>query len=229
MTQIDILETLARLNPDWRVTFVLADRPHVILPRIAGLTHLKPTVLDVPPLNKGDSESIINKLAEFGRLGKLQGMHLTDQLREFLSRSKKQLLVAMKEATLGKGFDVILANEFFSLASDGARLVYTITCLAYMHGAPVRRRHLLACLDGSDFDKATILANHLQGVVVPWREGSDFFSPRHRVIAQQVATESSPPYVRKEAVISILIQLSPDITPHNISQRTPELYAAEQK
>ncbi len=223
--QIDMLEALARQNPDWRVTFVLADRPHVILPRIVGLTHPRPAVVDMPPLSKGDSESIINKLAEFGRLGKLQGIPRNDQLREFLSRSKKQLLVAMKEATLGKGFDVILANEFFSLASDGARLVYTITCLAYMHGAPVRRRHLLACLDGTDLDKATILANHLQGVVIPWREGSDFLSPRHRVIAQQVATESSPLDVRKEAVTSILIQLSPDITPHNISQRTPEYIA----
>lgn len=225
VVHIDILETLVSRHPDWIVTFILADRPHVILPRLAGLAHLKPTVLDMPPLTKTDSESIIRKLTDFGRLGKLQGKSWTDQLREFLSRSKKQLLVAMKEATLGKGFDVILANEFFSLASDGARLIYTITCLAYMHGAPVRRRHLIACLDGSDFDKATILANHLQGVVVPWREESDFLCPRHRVIAHQVATESSTLDVRREAVTSILIQLSPDITPHNISRRTPEYIA----
>jgi hypothetical protein len=179
----------------------------------------------MPSLNRTDSDSIIVKLADFGRLGSLQGKSRQEQLREFLSRSKKQLLVAMKEATLGRGFDVILANEFYSLASDGARLVYAITCLAYMHGAPVRRRHLLACLDGSDFEKATILANHLRDVVIPWREGSDYLCPRHRVIAHQVATESSPPSVRREAVISILIQLSPDITPQNISRRTPEYIA----
>jgi hypothetical protein len=131
----------------------------------------------------------------------------------------------MKEATLGRGFDVILTNEFYSLASDGARLVYAITCLAYMHGAPVRRRHLLACLDGSDFEKATILETHLRDVVVPWREGSDFLCPRHRVIALQVATESSPTHVREDAVVSILVQLSPDITPHNITRRTPEFIA----
>ena len=225
VAHVDVLETLVSLHPEWTVTFLLADRPNAILPRLAGLRHLKPTVLDMPPLTRTDSESIIRKLSDFGRLGKLQGKSWTDQLREFLSRSKKQLLVAMKEATLGKGFDVILANEFFSLASDGARLVYTITCLAYMHGAPVRRRHLLACLDGSDFDKATILTSHLRGVVVPWRDESDFLCPRHRVIAKQVATESSPLEVRREAVTSILIQLSPDITPHNISRRTPEYIA----
>jgi energy-coupling factor transporter ATP-binding protein EcfA2 len=225
VAHVDILETLVSQHPEWTVTFLLADRPHVILPRLAGLTHLKPLVLDMPALTKTDSESIIRKLSDFGRLGKLQGMSWTDQLREFLSRSKKQLLVAMKEATLGKGFNVILTNEFFSLASDGARLIYAITCLAYMHGAPVRRRHLLACLDGSDFDKAAILANHLRDVVVPWREGSDFLCPRHRVIAHQVATESSPVDVRREAVASILIQLSPDITPYNISRRTPEYIA----
>jgi len=222
VAHIETLEDLVAHHPDWTVTFLMADRPHLILPRLTALKHLKPSVLDMPPLTRTDSEAIIRKLSDFGRLGKLQGKTWTEQLREFLSRSKKQLLVAMKEATLGQGFNVILTNEFFSLASDGARLVYAITCLAYMHGAPVRRRHLLACLDGSDFDKATILANHLRDVVVPWREGSDFLCPRHRVIAHQVATESTPSEVRREAVISILIQLSPDITPHNISRRTPE-------
>jgi energy-coupling factor transporter ATP-binding protein EcfA2 len=225
LTHIDILESLVLLHSEWTVTFILADRPNAILPRLEGLSHLKPIVLDMPSLTKPDSESIIRKLTDFGRLGKLQGKSWTEQLREFLSRSKKQLLVAMKEATSGKGFDVILANEFHSLASDGARLIYTITCLAYMHGAPVRRRHLLACLEGSDFDKATILASHLRGVVVPWKEESDFLCPRHRVIAKQVATDSSPIEYRREAVTSILIQLSPDITPYNISRRTPEYIA----
>jgi energy-coupling factor transporter ATP-binding protein EcfA2 len=225
VVQVEVLEDLLKGGPEWRVTFVLADRPHAVLPRLAGLRYLKPTVLDMPNLNRTDSESIIRKLSGFGQLGSLQGRPHSEQLREFLSRSKKQLLVAMKEATLGRGFDAILTNEFYTLASDGARLVYAVTCLTYMHGAPVRRRHLLACLEGSDFEKATILASHLREVVVPWREGSDFLCPRHRVIAHQVATESAPPKVRQEAVISILIQLSPDITPQNIARRTPEYVA----
>ena len=224
-SHIDVLEDLVAHHPDWTVTFLLAARAHVVLPRLSALKHLKPSLLEMPPLTRIDSEAIIRKLADFGRLGKLQGRTWTEQLREFLSRSKKQLLVALKEATLGKGFNVILTNEFFSLASDGARLVYAITCLAYMHGAPVRRRHLLASLEGSDFDKASILTNHLREVVVPWREGYEFLCPRHRVIAHQVATESTPADIRREAVITILIQLSPDITPHNISRRTPEYVA----
>jgi hypothetical protein len=223
--QVEVLEDLLKGRPDWKATFILADRPHAVLPRIAGLGYLKPTVLDMPYLNRTDSESIIRKLSDFGQLGSLQGRSRAEQLREFLSRSKKQLLVAMKEATLGRGFDAILTNEFYTLASDGARLIYAITCLTYMHGAPVRRRHLLACLEGSDFERATVLVSHLREVVVPWREGSDFLCPRHRVIAHQVATESAPPDVRQEAVISILIQLSPDITPQNIVRRTPEYIA----
>jgi hypothetical protein len=225
VVQIEVLEDLLKARPEWKVTFILSDRPHAVLPRLAGLKHLKPTVLDMPYLGRTDSESIIRKLSDFGRLGSLQGKSRPEQLREFLSRSKKQLLVAMKEATLGRGFDAILTNEFYTLASDGARLVYAITCLTYMHGAPVRRRHLLACLEGSDFERATILASHLREVVVPWREGSDFLCPRHRVIAHQVATESAAPEVRQEGVISILIQLSPDITPQNIARRTPEYIA----
>src|SRR2546422_11450506 len=119
-------------------------------------------------LEKPDCERIIEKLEQFGMLGDLQGKSLPQQLRQFLGRSRKQLLVAMKEATSGKGFDVILANEFQSLSGENARLSYTITCLAYMHGAPVRRRHLLACLQGTDVQKATLLEEDLREVVVRW-------------------------------------------------------------
>src|SRR5206468_12280924 len=132
------------------------ERPPVVRPRIRRMRRSAPTVLEMPYLDKDDGERIIEKLEEFGVLGDLRGKSRSDQLRQFLGRSKKQLLVAMKEATSGKGFDVILTHEFNSLSGENARLAYLISCMAYMHGAPVRRRHLLASVGGTDVEKATL-------------------------------------------------------------------------
>ena len=223
---LEAVEEIAKELPAVaHVTFVLADRPHVIYPRLRALRALKPTILDMPYLNQHDCERIIEKLEEFGLLGELRNKPKEEQLRAFLVRSQKQLLVAMKEATSGKGFDVILANEFQSLSGENARLSYTITCLAYMHGAPVRRRHLLACLQGTDVQKATLLEEDLREVVVRWDDSQDLVSPRHRIIAKQVATETAPFKLKFSAALSFLTQLSADITPQNISKRTPEFAA----
>lgn len=218
-------EIIHSLKKEANVTFVLADRPHVVYPRLRNLRAAKPTVLEMSYLEKPDCERIIEKLEQFGMLGDLQGKSLTQQLRQFLGRSKKQLLVAMKEATSGKGFDVILENEFKSLSGENARSAYTIACLAYMHGAPVRRRHLLACMSGTDLEKASLLSNDLREVIVNWNEREDLLAPRHRVIAHQVATESAPVGIRAIAVSIFLSQISGDITPQNISRRTPEYIA----
>ncbi len=226
MIHIEAIDEVARNLPrDANVTFVLADRPHVIYPRLRNLRGMKPTVLEMPPLERPDCERIIQRLEQFGMLGDLRGKPPGQQLRQFLGRSRKQLLVAMKEATSGKGFDVILENEFKSLSGENARIAYTIACLTYMHGAPVRRRHLLACMAGTDLEKASTLSNDLREVIVHWNESGDLLAPRHRVIAHQVATESAPVGIRALAASVFLSQISADVTPRNISRRTPEYLA----
>jgi hypothetical protein len=218
-------EILIALKQETNVTFVLADRPHVVYSRIRRLRASKPVLLEMPYLDRPDCERIIQKLTQFGMLGDLQAKPLHQQLQQFLGRSKKQLLVAMKEATAGRGFDVILDNEFRSLSSENARVAYTISCLAYMHGAPVHRRHLLASMGGNDLEKATTLSHELKEVIVPWNDREELLCPRHRLIAHQVATETAPPGVRAVAVLSFLGQISGDVTPYNISRRTPEYIA----
>jgi energy-coupling factor transporter ATP-binding protein EcfA2 len=197
-------EILVALRRESNVTFVLADRPHVVYPRIGRVRAAKPVLLEMPYLDRPDCERIIQKLTQFGMLGELQAKPLHQQLQQFLGRSKKQLLVAMKEATAGRGFDVILDNEFRSLSSENARVAYTIACLAYMHGAPVHRRHLLASMGGTDLEKATTLSHELKEVIVAWNGREELLCPRHRLIAHQVATETAPPGVRAVAVLSFL-------------------------
>jgi hypothetical protein len=215
----------AEAPPQTQLTWLVADRPHVLGPLLEDLAHLKPTFVDMAPLSVGECHDIVDKLKMFGYLGKLAGRSRSEQIQEFMIRSKKQLLVAMKEATAGRGFDVIISDEFNTLADDNTKLAYVIACLAFVHGAPVRRRHLLACLDGTDIDRALVISVHLQEVLVKWREADDLLSPRHRVIAQQVVREAAPVWIRREALTRFLSQISGDLTASSIARRSPEYIA----
>lgn len=219
-----VARLIRSLSADINITFVLTDRTHILLPKIQR-ARLRTTTLEMPPLVRTDCERIIARLDQFGLLGALQGLSRRDQLREFLGRSRKQLLVAMKEATSGRGFDVIIEDEYRTLASDSARLGYAITCLAYMHGVPVRRRHLIACLDGSDVEKANTLENDLNGVVISWSGNEHLLSPRHRVIAGHVINGPVTVAVREDAIKRYLAQISADINPTTVKLRTAEFIA----
>jgi len=226
-THVKTIDSVVReLIGEVDATFVLSDRPHILLPKLQRAhKSLKEHIYEMPLLIADDCERIIDKLEEFGLLGELAGKSRKQQLREFLGRSWKHLLVAMKEATSGRGFNTIIEDEYRTLASDNARLAYAIACLAYMHGAPVRRRHLLACLDGTDAQNASTLEKDLHGVVVAWKGNETFVAPRHRVIAQHVALEAASIDVKQAAIREFLLQISAEVTPSNIRQRTPEYIA----
>jgi hypothetical protein len=220
--QLDVLEEIiGEVGVETNATIVIAERAHAVLHRLHAFQSVL-TQVEMPQLDRDDSNRILDRLQAFGLLGALHGKSRERQIREFMGRSRKQLLVALKEATAGKGFDVILANEFATLASDDARLAYTVCCLAYMHGVPVARRHLLAVMAGPDLEKGRVLREELRGVVVPWQERAEFLCPRHRVIARQVAVETVPFDLKESAVIRFLTEIAAGITPENIKRRTPE-------
>jgi hypothetical protein len=215
-----LVELRRRLPPESNVTLLIADRPHVLDQRLGDIRPQE--LFEMPNLTGADCGRILDKLDAFGFLGALQGRTRGEQLREFLGRSKKQLLVAMKEATSGRGFDVIIANEYYSLADDATRRTYLIACLCYMHGAPVRRRHLMASIEGTDVEKVSIIVRGLKEVLVPWKDSAEYLCPRHRVIARQVVREAAPMDAKRDAALTHLALVAGDVTPETISRRSPE-------
>lgn len=222
---LETLNALLSEIPTVNLVFVVADQSHLLNPRIAALKLAPKQIVSMPHLDQADCEAILDALHRHGLLGVLTGRSREDQVREFLIRSRKQLLVAMKEATSGRGFDIIIAQEYGTLASESARLAYSVACLAYMHGAAVRRRHVTSCLDGSDYEKALVLRTQLTDVLLPWRESEEFLSPRHRVIARQVVADTAPRGMIRDAIVRFVIAIAADITPQNITKRTPEYLA----
>jgi hypothetical protein len=211
---------------DGQLVFVLADRTHLGHAKRYLLGGARISDFAMPDLDRHDVEAILVQLERHGFLGALQGLSHERRVDAFMVRARRQLLVALREATFGKGFDAILVDEFQSLESDAARLAYTIVALGTSYGSPgVRRRHLLSCLDGSDEVRARILRDQLRDVVLPSGASGSLLAPRHRLIGEFVAEETAPQAMRREGVVRLLTALAGDVTLETIRRRTPDYLA----
>lgn len=207
------------------MTLVLAERSNTYYGRCQAIADFNAVEVRMSDLVEEDVLSILTRLEKFGYLGILRGKSREEQVRAFMDRASKQLLVAMREATSGQGFDAILRSEFGELP-DAAKLAYTICCLAVSAGAPgVYRRHLTPCLPDSEFRKGAVINDLLRGILVPANDTGTMLKPRHRLIAHWVATEVAPHGLRQEATTLFLQQIAADIVPNEIRRRSPAYLA----
>jgi len=207
------------------LTLVLCERTNTYYNRSYTIGELGPKEHRMPDLCRDDVERIIDKLEKNHFLGALREKNRKAQIHEFMVRASKQLLVAMKEATSGKGFDVILRSEFMDL-SEKAQLAYLISCIAVDSGSPgVYRRHLIASLDETDFKKTALIEDMLKGIIVPANESESLVKPRHRLIAHWISTEIAGFDVKYKAISRYLIQISSDIVPNERRRRSPTYLA----
>lgn len=218
------VESIVSVNDELRqakgLTLVVADRTNVYARKCKRLDTLDPNILRMPDLALADIRSILDRLENWGFLGVLKNKTREEQEDAFTRVAKNQLLVAMKEATSGKEFDVILRDEFSELAPE-AQLAYVICSIAVHHGAPgVYRRHLMPCIPRSSFAKAVVLDELLRGVLVAPDRAGTLLTPRHRLIATWIATEVAPVEMRYEATVGFLRQVSGDIVPNEIKRRS---------
>jgi tetratricopeptide (TPR) repeat protein len=215
----------AKLTECKNLTLVLGERSNTYYSRCQAVADFDPVEVRMPDLVEEDVHAILERLEHFGFLGALRGKPTEEQVQAFMERAKKQLLVAMREATSGQGFDAILRSEFGDLP-DVAKLAYTICCLAVSAGAPgVYRRHLAPCLSDSEFRKGVVINDLLRGVLVPANDTGTMLKPRHRLIAFWIATEVAPQAVKQEATSVFLRQIASDIVPNEIRRRSPPYLA----
>ena len=219
-THLDsIVDSLNELKNSTNLTCVFADRSNNYYSRMPALRELQPHELRMPDLVRSDVNSILDRLEKFKFLGVLKTMPRPRQVKEFLDRASKQLLVAMREATSGKGFERILRDEFDGLPPE-AQLAYAICSLAVHAGARgVHTRHLTGCLGNSILAQHAI-QNQLFGVLVRVSESSPMLKPRHPLIAKWVVREIAPIPLKEEAIRLILVQVSSEIMPNEIRKRS---------
>lgn len=80
-------------------------------------------------LESREIDALLSLLQQHRALGTLQGLTETERKAAFEGRAGRQLLVALHEATLGRPFEEIIADEFHNIVPAAAQDLYLTICL----------------------------------------------------------------------------------------------------
>ena len=192
--------------------FVIASRTSRLIERLPGLKCIvKTQELDVPDLSLIDIDNIIDLLTRVHMLGELANTPRPEQRDIFLSYANRQILVAMRRATLGKGFDNIIKNEFLTTEPLEAKMLYLCASIVTAAQFSISKQQLIACIDARPAETLDIIHTSLRNVLVPLSESQERYAARHRVIAEMVVNDIAPRSMLKEAYINTLKTISHDL------------------
>jgi len=163
--------------------------------------------LRINRIEPGDVPSILEKVEMFGPWSYLSRLSTRERRDLLLQKAEKVLLVALREATSGKGYDDILTSEFGEMGED-AKNVCLFVSLASMHSLGVSRKTLVSALDAYYHPKA--LPEPEQFVVdgVLYRDQGGLYRVRHAMIAEYNFTRLAQPDVALGVLRSLLLSLS---------------------
>lgn len=178
----------------------------------------------VPPLNREEIIRIIDILKDHGKLGKLKGMLPTERIFEFEVRARKQILVAMREATAGKGFDEIIEDEFERIEPHEAKLLCLCSALATTSGYDLKIEEFVGCSHATPAEALHFLRRNLNGILVLSGRDQSLVAVRHQQIADHYVHKSAGTAMLREAYIRLLNVLAPRINQSHWRSRVFEMY-----
>lgn len=103
-------------------------------------------VMEVNRFEEEDVLNILLKLQKYGRWTRLASMSESQRVTEFINRADKQLLIALLEATRGKGFKEIIEDDYNELELPEEKLLINMAGLYTLHNKKIRKSHALGTL-----------------------------------------------------------------------------------
>jgi hypothetical protein len=162
--------------------------------------YLTPTY--VRDFSELDAKRLLEKLKDYGSWTRLGKMSEKARMKELLDRSKKQLLIALMEATLGRGFEQIIEGEYGQITSQDERLFLVTIALVTDRRFDAPLSLVDRALDKMGIlKKATAFLNDLAGIVHRYGET---LTARHSVYAKYLIDRVVDPSVIAKAVNGLL-------------------------
>lgn len=134
---ISKLMEFARVS-DFPLTIITAERYNEWNDGCKKLDALVDTTYELNYLNRQEINNLLALLETHRSLGHLESLTTEQRIHEFEVRAERQLLVALHEVTYGKPLSDIVLDEYNSIQSHRAKLLY-IT-VAILHRLGVRTR-----------------------------------------------------------------------------------------
>jgi hypothetical protein len=206
--QIKSLISHARENK-MDIIIILGDRTNEISQsRIKGIGNN----FIIQPLSDGEIENLIDYLADINELNKLKYLDREFQISAIRKNYNRELLVAIREATEGVNFDLIIQDEFFGIQDELAREIYAIIACIHQHSA-ILRIELLARLLQKPMDELyEQISSYLQGIVFYELINEEYqeyaIRTRHRIIASIIWNRCMAPSIRDNYIHMIINNLN---------------------
>jgi GTPase SAR1 family protein len=167
--------------------------------------------MTIPHLVATEIDALLAVLEMHNLLGRLRGMTLDQRRAEFEVRAQKQILVAMKEATEGPGFNEIIANEFEEITPQEAKILYLCAAIPTASGFRISRQQLLGCAEAPPSLALDLMARNLKDIIIPQSDQPDWLRVRHPLIAEHILDVVAPRGLLREAYIRLLKVLANDL------------------
>ena len=167
---------------------------------------------EIEPLSDPEIYRLIDCLGRNGELNTLKDLPQDLQFAAIKKSYEKELLVALREATEGLGFDAIIEDEFRNIKVDKAQLLYLLICGFYQHGTYVRDGILADILATPLRDLYTETEDALSGVVIfeCIHEAKGIYAARarHRTIAEIVWERCGDPSNSEDLLLKAIEHLN---------------------
>jgi hypothetical protein len=163
--------------------------------------------LAVPHLTDSDIEAIIETLDRHDLPGILKDMPHEQRVALFKTKARKQILVAMREATSGLGFNQIISGEFEAVQPETAKLLYLTAAIASDGSYGLTKQQMITAMDLQPNETLVLIEKSLAGILIQSELDSTKYFIRHPAIAHFVL-EAAPREMLAEAATGLLIALS---------------------
>lgn len=157
----------------------------------------------VREFSERDALNILHKLQQYGSWTVLGQMTQTERVAALINKAEKQLLIALMEATYGRGFEKIIESDYRALTTDHERLFFlTVGVITERNfGAPVSLVDRALSASGN-LSGVSTLTDALAGIVVE-KEGRLF--ARHRVYVRYLLEQVVDPELTALAINGLLL------------------------
>lgn len=186
-----------------KTTIISAERENVWSKRTRhklGAYSCKP--IPVREFSEADANKIIERIKLYGSWTILGQMSQPKRIEALIKGAKKQLLIALLEATYGRGFEKIIENDYATLSTNEERIfLLTVGVITERHcDAPIglvdRALGSLGILS-----RSVVLTENLAGIVT---QRGDKLSVRHPVYVRHLLEQVVDPKLTAEAVSGLL-------------------------
>jgi tetratricopeptide (TPR) repeat protein len=174
----------------------------------------KPRAIEfqLEPLSDPEIYRLLEYLEQHSVLNSLE--HLSSDMRFSVIKMihKKELLIAMREATEGRSFDAIIEDEYRGISDPIARRLYSTVCCFYQHGVYIRNELLCQLVGLPITEMYEKTEASMEGVIVYEciNQAKELYAARsrHRTIAAIVWERCVNPGEREEVIQSSLKALN---------------------